>query len=109
MLLDYDPLNGISTHFEYNDREQKMILTAKQDVSLIRDTALALSSDMDRSKKGIKNDNWHYARVPLTILQEMKTKHNADWYDKNDTKHRHFFKVLNDHYRDFKTTTLVHN
>lgn len=107
-VLDYNPLTGETVYFDYG-ADDRLVITHQQNVSIIHEQAKAWAKDEDRSKKGIKNDNWHYARIPNVVLQDMKTKYNADWNDKNDTNHRHFFKVLNEHYREFKTTHLVHN
>jgi hypothetical protein len=85
-----------------------MRIVREQDVAPIRDMAQALARDEDYSKQGIKKDEWHYARIPVVILQEMKTKYKADWYDKNDKNHKWFYQVLNTVYTDFKTTALKH-
>jgi hypothetical protein len=85
-----------------------MRIVREQNVAPIRDFAIAMANDEERTRQGIKNDEWHYARIPTVILQEMKQKYKADWYDKNDTNHKWFFQVLNTVYPDFKTTHLKH-
>jgi hypothetical protein len=109
-LLSHDPLTGITEYLEFTNGHEgnHMRIIREQDTSQIRDMALALAADTDRTKRGIKKDEWHYARIPFTVLEEMKAKYRADWYDKNDTNHKWFFQVLNTVYPDFKTTQLKH-
>ena len=107
-VLDYNPVTGETVYFDYG-QDDRLVITHSQDVEGILENSKALSKEDDYAKAGIKNDMWHYARIPNVIMQDMKEKYHADWNDKNDTNHRYFFKILNTHYRDFKTTTLVHN
>lgn len=106
-ILDFNPVTGETVFFEYVPHEDKMVLTHSQDCSIIRDQALSLASDTDRSKKGIKDDMWHYARIPYTVLMEMKQKYGVNFNDRNDRKR--FFELLNTVYKDLKTTHMVHN
>jgi hypothetical protein len=107
LQLDYDPLSGTSEFLEFQDDKMRVVRT--QDVNVILDQAKIRANDEDYTKAGIKRDEWHYARVPNIILEEMKAKHGADWYDKNDTGHKKFFGVLNAHYPAFKTTQWNHS
>jgi hypothetical protein len=104
--LDYDPLSGTTEFLEFQD--DKMRVVRAQDVSLILDQAKVRANDEDYTRRGIKKDEWHYARVPNIVLEEMKAKHHVDWYDPNDKGHKRFFAVLNAHYPAFKTTAWNH-
>ena len=104
--LDHDPLSGTTEFLEFQD--DKMRIVRSQDVSGFLDSAKSLANSEDYTRKGIKQDQWHYARIPNVILEEMKAKHHADWNDKNDTGHKKFFSVLNAHYPAFKTTAWNH-
>lgn len=106
MILDFDPLTGTTEYLEFSD--EKVRIVQQQDVSPILDVAKTMANDEDYTKQGIKQDHWHYARIPYGILQEMKSKHGADWNDKNDTNHKKFFRVLNREYPSFKTTHWNH-
>lgn len=110
MLLEYDPLSGIAVHLDFVQESgaEKMIMTHTQNVNPILDQAIALANDEDYTKRGVKRDEWHYARLPYVVLQEMKSKHKVDWNDKNDKDHKKFFSVLNREYPRFKTTHWNH-
>lgn len=105
-LLDYNPATGETCWYDYSHHEDKMVITHSQDVEGILDFAhgKALSN---ATAKGIKNDMWHYARVPNSIILEMKQKHGVDFFDKNDAKR--MFHLLNTEYKRFKTTDKKHN
>jgi hypothetical protein len=104
--LDHDPLSGTTEFLEFQD--DKMRIVRSQDVSVFLDSAKSLANSEDYTRKGIKQDQWHYARIPNVILEEMKAKHHADWNDKNDKGHKRFFSILNAHYPAFKTTAWNH-
>lgn len=106
-VLDYDPLSGTTTYFDYDHAQQKVILTHSQDVSRALDLASALRQDSDRTKQGIKNDFVHYAVVPAIVQMEMKQKHGVNFWDKADDAKT--FALLNDEYSRFKVTEIVHN
>jgi hypothetical protein len=106
-LLDFNPLTGEKVWFDYGQHDDQMVITHEQDVT----GALAFSHekavDGNLTRKGIKNDMWHYARVPNSIIMEMKQKHGVDFFDKNHAKK--VFQLLNTEYKRFKTTDKTHN
>ena len=83
-----------------------MTITHEQNVEGILEFAHGKAIS-NATKKGIKNDHWHYARVPNAIILEMKTKHGVDFFDRNDSKR--MFALLNTEYSRFKTTEKKHN
>jgi hypothetical protein len=106
ILLEHDPLTGITEHLEFQDDKMRIVRT--QDVNTILTQAKTMANDEEYTRQGIKRDEWHYARIPMTILEEMEKKHGAKWEDKNDHGHKKFFSVLNEHYPAFKTTAWNH-
>lgn len=105
-VLDYDPLSRSTTYFEY-DAQDQMHITTVQDVNHVLDGAAARRNDDDYSRDGIKNDMWHYARIPDAVALEMLTKHGVnimaprvDW--------KAVLKCINTHYPALKTTTKHH-
>jgi hypothetical protein len=106
ILLDYDPLTGITESLDFSDDSVRVV--REQSPTRAMESAKSLALNEDYTRQGIKRDQWHYARIPLLILEEMKTKHGADWNDKNDHKHKKFFRVLNTQYPAFKTTHWNH-
>lgn len=103
-LLDHNPLTGESVHLDFEDG--KMVMTHSQDVSGFLDWAGNLANDTDRTKRGIKDDFWHYAKVPNSVILEMKHKHGVDFFNKDHAKK--VFQLLNTEYKRFKTTDKVH-
>lgn len=106
-LLDYNPLTGVSTYFEYEASTDTMLITDVQDVNAILDETAMLRNCDEYSRDGIKNDMWHYARLPLTVMLDMKTRFGVDLMAKNpDWKSA--FKIINREYPYLKTTTGTH-
>lgn len=106
-ILDFDPLTGITTYFDYDHVDEKMHITEVQDVNAVLDSVTSLRNNDDYSKQGIKDDMWHYARLPLTILMEIETKHGVKCMS-GKTDWKSLFRVINQHYPHLKATTKVH-
>ena len=105
-VLEHDPLTGITTYFDYTADDQ-MILTEEQDVTPILDSVAELRNDEDYSRNGIKNDMWHYARVPLVVVMDMKNRFGVDMMaPKPDWKS--IFKIINREYPWLKATSKTH-
>jgi hypothetical protein len=104
-LLDYDPLSRQEVWWESHG-DGKTTITHTQDVQPVLDLAHGLAMDENRTSKGIKGDMWHYAKVPATVIMEMKDKHGVDFFDRNDWPR--VFRLLNTEYSRFKTTQKTH-
>lgn len=105
-VLDFNPLTGERVLFDYDAHEDRMVLTHQQDVRRELAFSHAKSVDDNATKRGIKNDLWHYARVPNIVIMEMKNKHGVDFFDKNHKKR--VFELLNTEYAYCKTTDKKH-
>jgi hypothetical protein len=106
-VLDYDPVTGVTTYFDYDHAMQKVILTHSQDVTKALDLASELRADTDRTKKGIKEDFLHYAIIPPIIQLEMKQKHGVNFWNKHEDPQ--VYKLINDEYSRFKVTDIYHS
>ena len=82
-LLSYDPYTGIKEIFEGNGDGSFRIQTV-QDCQRIVDFNKACQNTPELKRNGIKNDMYHFARVPNTVLMEWKTKYNIDFNKKED-------------------------
>lgn len=105
-ILDHDPINGITTYFDYGSDDVAHI-THTQDVSKLLDTAHEMRATADYSRHGIKNDLWHYARIPDVVAVEMLQKYGinimapkVDW--------KSVLWCINTHYPYLKTTDKKH-
>jgi hypothetical protein len=109
-LLDYDPLTGVRTWFEYEQSTDKMLITTDQTAELVNevlDNNAEMRQDADYSKNGIKNDMWHYARIPNGVALEIKKKYGLDMFSaKPDWKS--ILKIINRDYPMLKVTEKTH-
>ena len=106
-LLDYDPVSGVSTYFEYEQSTDRMLIHTEQDSSRILDDVAQLRNDEQYSRDGIKADWWHYARLPLTVIMDMKIRFGVDLMaPKPDWKSA--MKIINREYPMLKTTKGTH-
>lgn len=106
-LLDYNPLTGVSTYFDYQASTDTMLITDVQDVDAILDQTTTMRNDGDYSRDGIKNDMWHYARLPLTVILDMKNRFGIDCMARNPDW-KSIFKIINREYPYLKTTSGTH-
>jgi len=104
-LLDFNPLTGEQVVFDYQG--DKVQITHHQDVARIIEGNKALAKNDGLTKRGIKNDMWHYATIPNVVALKWKQEKGVDI---NNPAHRKaMFKLLNDpEYAYLKTTTLKH-
>jgi hypothetical protein len=64
-------------------------------------------NDPEYSKKGIKNDMWHYACVPNIIIERWMLEHGVNLFDKNHEAA--VWRLINSpEYRRFKLTEKIH-
>lgn len=108
ILLDYNPISGISEYMHFDADSESVRIVREQDVSNVLEFTKANANDKDFSRAALKSDQFHYARLPWEVEEQMKAKHHVWWEDKNDTEHRKFFSVLNEHYPAFKMTAWKH-
>lgn len=104
-ILDYDPISGLTTYFDYTS-DDKMVITYSQDVERHVDYAHHKATDSDYTRQGIKNDMWHYARVSVGDQYRMLIEDGVDFSD--PTKKKEVFRLLNTKYKHCKTTTKHH-
>jgi hypothetical protein len=105
-VLDFDPLSRTTTYFDF-DAQDQMHITTVQAVDHVLDATTKRRNDDDYTKRGIKDDMWHYARIPDSVALEMKTKHGVNMLSgKIDWKA--VLKCINTHYPALKTTTKHH-
>lgn len=104
-VLDYNPLTG--ERCVIKTEGDKLHIRNEQDVTPFIESATELRNDEDYSRAGIKNDQWHYARIPNGVMLEMKQKYGVDMFaPKPDWPA--IFKCINANYPWLKTTTKTH-
>lgn len=106
LVLDHNPLSKETVFFDFDNHTNEVRITHEQDVSTFLDRAHELSSDGERTRKGIKNDFWHYAHVPNVVIMDMAQKHGVDFFDRAQSAK--VFRLLNTEYKRTKVTNLTH-
>ena len=104
-VLDFNPLTGERCVMKIEG--DQLHITNEQDVSAILDSAAELRAREGYSQRGIKNDQWHYARIPNGVMLEMKQKHGVDMM-KSPIDWKAVFRCINTHYPWLKTTEGTH-
>lgn len=103
-LLDYDPLTGVTQYFHHDEMTGKWGIETIQDVDPILDMNKAAQNDESYSRHGIKNEFWHFARVPIVIQEKWLREDGIDIFNKDHWPRVR--KKLNDpDYLYLKTTT----
>jgi hypothetical protein len=72
-FLEYDPISGIGTDFDYDEESGNVILQRSQDVSALLDYNAALRN-AGATDKGIKESWWLYAKIPPVWMLKMRAK-----------------------------------
>ena len=104
-IADFNPLTGERCVIKTDG--DKLYITNEQDVNPILDSATDLRNNEGYSQRGIKNDQWHYARIPNGVMLEMKQKYGVDMLAKS-IDWPAVLKCINTHYPWLKTTTKTH-
>ena len=105
-VLDHDPLSGVTTYFDYTVEDQ-MVITHTQDVDHVLDQNHAMRVDEDYSRRGIKQDQWHYARIPDAVQLEMLQKYGVNMM-KYPIDWKSVLRCINTHYPYLKVTDKTH-
>ena len=107
-ILDYDPFSRITRTFDYDESTDTAYVHSTQDVSLILDANKVLANDTEVTKRGIKNEWWHYATIPNIVIEKWLNEHGVDVYKKEHEKA--VFRLLNQpEYKYLKTTAKMHS
>jgi hypothetical protein len=105
ILFDYDPLTGVSQHFDFDPVTEQIRLTSSQDLSFLMEQLKQKRNNPEAWKKGIKESFAHYATIPPIIELELKKK-GIDIYNPNQTKE--LLREINTNYPFLKVTTACH-
>jgi hypothetical protein len=105
VLFDYDPLTGVSQHFDYDPVSEQIHLTSSQDLTFFLEQLKQKRNDPSKWKKGVK-ENWaHYASIPPVVEMALRKK-GIDINNPLQTKE--ILKEINTNYPFLKVTTAHH-
>ncbi len=93
-LLDFNPLTLESVSFQYNEADDSITIGHHQDVTPILEWNKSLALDTARTKDGMRESFWHYAKIPNVVAMKWKIEHGVDIFDRNHEKA--MFRLLND-------------
>lgn len=77
MLIEIDPLTGAVETDEFDLGTGRMVTTRRENVDGVLAANTASFNDAGQAWRGQKNDFWHVARVPLTMLFAWLQEFNA--------------------------------
>lgn len=106
-VIDHDPLTGITTWFEYHADSDTSVVGREQDVEPILEMNKALALSDNYTRKGFRENWWHYATIPNVLIEKWKIEEGIDVFNKDHAR-RVYQKLNAPEYRYLKTTTKMH-
>ena len=108
-LFDRDDFQGITEIFHWDEATKTARIETLQDVEPILDQNKALANDDDFTKKGIKNEFWKYANIPVVVQLKWLQKYGPENDPMKKGNEKLLFRLLNDpEWRYLKTTNKIH-
>jgi hypothetical protein len=106
IFFDYDAETGIRETFDYDPIQDRVMITATQDVTGFLDLMNEIRKHPEISAKGMKEEWWHYASIPPVVEMELKKK----GLDLNNKDHmKPILREINANYPYLKSTTKNHS
>ena len=106
-LLSYDPLTGLMTWFSHDSLTDESVISYTADSTPILERNKVMANDTEYSKRGIKEEFWHYATIPVEVQMDWLINKGVDIYNKDHTQK--ISQLLNDpEYLYLKTTQKYH-
>lgn len=105
-LISNDIEAKTKVYMHYDDETKLTRFETVQDVRPFLERARDFRNEDEYTKRGIKEDMWHYATIPNIIQMIWLKKHGVDAWNKHHKKE--VFKLLNTEYKALKYTTKKH-
>ena len=106
-LLSVDPATGLQTWHDYDPQTDEMTIGYAADSTPLIELNKAMQKDDEFSKKGIKDEFWMYASIPVAVQVDWLINKGVDILNKDHAKK--MFSLLNDpEYAYLKTTSGFH-
>jgi hypothetical protein len=108
-LLNRDPLTGIEEWFHYDAQTDTTYVETRQDVQPILEANKAEAKDPEITKRGIKNDLWRYASVPLWVQMKWLNEYGLKNWPMHPQNGDLLFRLLNSpDWKYLKCTEKIH-
>ncbi len=106
-ILDYDPLTKTTTWFEGNG-DGTFTVSQQQDVTGLIERNKRLAADGQYKRDGIKEDWYHFATIPNTVLHEIMKKYKINPLTGDDAELKKLERVLaSNEYRYLRTVDKI--
>ena len=83
-LFDVNPHTREVTYHHYDEATDITMIEVVQDAQPYIERSKRLANNPEYKRAGIKQDWYHFASVPNTVLVELKQKYHLDWTKKDD-------------------------
>lgn len=83
-LLSFDELTGLMTWHSHDQQTDETVISYTADSTPILERNKRLQNNTDYSKKGIKDEFWHTATIPVEVQMDWLINHGVDIYNKDD-------------------------
>lgn len=83
-LIEIDPWTATKTYHDYDHSTNTTYITQEQDVELTLKQTRQMRNNPSYQPRGRKEEHYHFARVPNSVLVELMQKYNLDWSRKED-------------------------
>lgn len=106
-LLHHDPLTGLFTWHSYDSQTDETIISYTANSTPVLEVNKKMANDEEYTKKGMKDEFWHYGTIPVEVQMDWLINKGVDVYKKEDWPK--VLQLLNDpDYRYLKTTHKQH-
>ena len=102
-FFDYDPVTGMQEIQDWDD-DGRVTVHQQEDVEALVNQCRT-NANHGLTDAGIKQNFWHYADIPMTVVLELRKK-GINVFDKNCTQA--LFRELNQNYPYLKNTSKTH-
>ena len=82
-LIDFDPFTGVKIWHDYDPVTDETTIATEQECAPILEANKAIQGVDDYSKKGIQNEWWHVASIPLGLIEKWKKEEGIDVFNSN--------------------------
>jgi hypothetical protein len=104
--LDYDPLTGVTTFFDFDEMTGDIIIQKEQDVDSILRWTKFLRNTGACDTTSAKRESWRlYAVIPPLVEYQM-VKAGLNPWSSDDADLRKVRRYIDEHYPDLKTTDM---
>lgn len=105
--LATDPVTGLMTWHDYDPQTDTTFISYTADAEPVLERNKVMQNEASLSKKGMKDEFWHYASIPVGVQLDWLINKGVDVMNRDHAKK--VFALVNDpEYRYLKTTAGFH-